>query len=104
MAKYRGTIGFMETVETAPDVWEEFIVTRAYSGDVIKNTRRWENGEHLNDNLNISNTISVVLDPYAERNFHRIRFITYMGARWKVKNVEVNRPRLVFQIGDVYNA
>lgn len=103
MAKYYGVLGYAEKVETAPDVWRESIIERKYQGDVTRNTRRWESGEHLNDNLNIGNTISIVADAYAYQNFHKLRYITYMGAKWKIKTVEVNRPRLILQIGDVYN-
>ncbi len=104
MAKYYGVIGYAcDKVETAPDVWEAAIVDRKYQGDVLQNVRRWEAGEHLSDNLNVSNTISIVADAYAYMNFHKIRYIEYMGARWKVRSVEVKRPRLILQIGDVYN-
>ncbi len=104
MAKYYGVIGFNTTTkETAPDVFEEDIIERRYTGDVIRNTRRWNEGEHLNDDLTISSTISIVADAYAYQNFHNMRYIYYMGTRWKVNNVEVNRPRLLLHMGGVYN-
>lgn len=103
MARYHGKIGYAETVETSPDVWEATIIEREYYGDVIRNTRRWENGESLNDNLTISNTISIVADDYAYGHFAFIRYIEWLGNRWKVSSVEVQRPRLILQIGGVYN-
>ena len=103
MAKYYGSIGYAETVEIRPGVWIEQIVERNYYGDVTRNQRRWQSGENLNDNLNINNQISIVSDPYARENFHAIRYITWMGSKWKVNTVEVNYPRLVLEIGGVYN-
>lgn len=103
MAKFYGIIGYAETVETTPGVWTEVITERNYSGDVIKNTKRWQAGENLNDNLMINNTISIVADPFAYQNFHAIRYINWMGALWKISNVEVHRPRLILSIGGVYN-
>ena len=76
---------------------------RDYRGDVLRNTRKWENGEHLNDDLNVNNQISIVADAYANENFFAMRYISWMGAYWKITNVEVQRPRLILTIGGVYN-
>lgn len=104
MAKYYGEIGFADTVETSPGIWEEKIIIRRYAGDVTRNTRRYNTvNDQINDNLNISNDISIVADPYASQNFHKIRYITYMGSKWKINNVEVNFPRLILHISDIYN-
>lgn len=104
MAKYSGYIGFIEHVKTAPGVYsEEKIVKRKYHGDLLRNTRRYKSGEYLNDNLTISNEISIVADPYAAQNFHAMRFIEFMGTYWKIENVQVDRPRLILELGEVYH-
>lgn len=103
MAKFYGIVGFFETDETVPGVYSEKIVKRKYYGDVLRNYRRLENGDHLNDNLNISNTISIMADPYAYSHFFAIRFIEWMGAKWEVTGVEVLRPRINLTVGGVYN-
>ena len=103
MAKWYGVIGYATTVETKPGVWVEEITERSYYGDVIRNTRRLQTTEHLNDNVNVSNEISVVSDPYAIENFHAIRYVEFMGAKWKVSNIEVQHPRLLLTMGGVYN-
>lgn len=103
MAKFYGSIGYALTSETAPGVHTEVITEHNYSGDVIKNTRRLEAGENLNDNLTVSNTISIVGDPFAYQTFYAMRYIKWMGANWKITNVEVLRPRLILTIGGVYN-
>lgn len=103
MAKYYGKIGFVETVETAPSVWEERTIERPYYGDVLSATRRWQASEHLNDNLEVSNRISIVADAYACNTFHAMRYIEWMGALWKISSVEVQHPRLILTIGGVYN-
>ena len=53
--------------------------------------------------LNVSNEFSIVADPFAYANFHSMRFIEYMGAKWKISNVEVQYPRLILTVGGVYN-
>lgn len=104
MAKYYGNIGFMETVETAPSVWTENIVEHPYFGDVLSNSKRFQAGsDKVNDDIDISNRISIVADPYAYQNFHAIRYVTWMGAKWKVSSVDVEYPRLILSIGGVYN-
>ena len=103
MAKYYGMVGYAETAETRPGIWEEVITERPYYGDVIRNVRRLENGESVNDNPVINNSISIVADPYAYRHFLAMRYVEWMGARWKVTNVEVQSPRLLLTIGGVYN-
>ena len=103
MAKFYGNIGFAETVETEPGVWVEEMTVRPYYGELVRNTRRLENSGGVNDNVNISNDISIIADPYANHNFHSIRYIEFMGVKWKVSNIEVRYPRLILTIGGVYN-
>lgn len=103
MAKFYGVIGFAETVETEPGIWEEVITERNYSGDLVRNSRNIQPSDSVNDNINISNEISIIADPYAEQNFHNMRFVKFMGTKWKIKNVEVLYPRLKLTVGGVYN-
>ena len=103
MAKFYGTIGYVNTVETEPGMWEEQKTERQYSGELVKNTRRLESSGGVNDNINISNEVSIVADPYAYENFHAMRYIKFMGAKWKISNIEVRYPRLILTIGGVYN-
>ena len=101
--KFYGPIGYAETVETKPGVWEEQITERMYYGDVTRNTRRLQSSETLNDDINVANEISIVADPFARANFHRMRYVTFMGVKWKISKVEVGYPRLILTIGGVYN-
>lgn len=103
MAKFYGTIGYAQTVETKPGVWEEKIVERMYAGDLIRNARRLQSSDQLNDNINIANEISIVSDPFANENFYSMRYVEFMGAKWKVSNVEVQYPRLILTIGGLYH-
>lgn len=102
MAKWYGEIGYATTVEIRPGVWEEQITKRNYYGDVIRNTRRLKSSEGVIDDIEVSQEISIVADPYAISNFHSIRYATYMGVEWKISNVEVRHPRLVLTLGGLY--
>ena len=103
MAKFYGEIGYATTVETTPGLWEEQITKRNYYGDLVRNSRRMQSSEQLNDNVNVSNEISIIADPFANENFHSMRYVEFMGAKWKITNVEVRYPRLILTIGGVYN-
>ena len=103
MAKFYGNIGFAESVETEPGVWVQEVTSRPYYGDLVRNFRKLENSGGVNDNVNISNEISIVSDPYANQNFHLIKYVEFMGTKWKVSNVEVQYPRLILTVGGLYN-
>lgn len=103
MAKFSGMIGYGETTDTGDGVWAEAITERPYYGDVLRNTRRYENGSGLNDDLVLNNQLSIVADAYANQHFFAIRYVRWMGALWKITNVEVQRPRLLLTVGGVYN-
>lgn len=103
MAKFFGMIGYAETVETKPGVWVEQITERQYYGDLTRNTRRLQSADKVNDDINIANEISIISDPFACQNFHLMRYVHFMGAKWKITNVEVQYPRLILTVGGVYN-
>ena len=103
MAKWYGVIAFAETAQTSPSVWEERIVKRSYFGDLTRNYSRLDSSTQVNDSINISNTISILADPYANQNFHTMRYVEFMGARWKITSVEVQYPRLILSVGGLYN-
>lgn len=104
MAKFRGVIGFAETVEKKPGIHVEEIVRKTYSGDILRNTRRLESSGNVNDNINVSNEISILADAYATHHFYAMRYVEFGGAKWKVASVDATkRPRLVMTLGGLFN-
>lgn len=103
MAKFYGKIGYGETVETAPGVWEDVITEHNYYGDVIRDSRYLKEGESVNNDLSVGNSISIVADAYANEHIFAIRYIEWSGALWTVSKVEVQSPRLILRLGGVYN-
>lgn len=104
MGKWFGRIGYATPTETSPGVWEDVITEHESYGDTVRNMRRLVGAEKLNDNVKINEELSIIADPYAISNFHNIRYVTYMGAKWKVDSVDASQyPRLVLTMGEVYN-
>ena len=103
--KYSGTIGFIKTVENPPGsgVWNEECTERHYYGNVLKMRKSFSNPGKVNDDLTIGNQISIIADHYINENLAAIRYCYYMGAWWKIVDVEVERPRLILTLGGVYN-
>lgn len=103
MAKFFGPVGYSVSEETSPGVWKNRIVPHNHYGDLLQNHMRPQGAETVNDNIAISNQISIIADPFAMSNFHNIKYVEYMGTRWKITSVDVQYPRLVLTLGGVYN-
>ena len=103
MAKWYGIVGYAESVETEPGVWEDKITEKPYYGDTIRNTRLLQNSGNVNDNINVANQISIIADPYANQNFHLMSYVEFMGSMWKISTAEVQYPRIILTLGGVAN-
>lgn len=103
MAKFYGRVGYGKSVETKPGVWVDQITEKLYFGDVIRDTRKLVDGEALNDDLSVGNSISIVATAYAKEHFFAIRYVEWAGVLWTVPTVEVQGPRLILRLGGVYN-
>ena len=104
MAKWFGKVGYSETVETTPGVWLPQDTVHEYYGDIKRNNTKWTgNSESTNDNLTINVQISIVADPFAIEKFYSMKWIEYMGIKWKITNVEPQFPRLLLTLGGEWN-
>lgn len=103
MSKWYGAIGYAETVETEPGLYTSEITERNYYGNVVRNSRRIQNAGKVDDDVTISNQISIVADPYAIQHFGSMRYATFCGTAWRVTDIEVQYPRLLLTLGGVYN-
>lgn len=103
MPRFCGKVGFGISQETKPGVWVPKITERTYRGDITKMARRLDGSEYLNDNVTVNNSISIVADAFANENLFAIKYVKWGNARWKVSNIEVQRPRLILTLGEVYN-
>ena len=103
MGKWSGKIGYSSPVEVRPGVMEHQITERPHVGDLVRNARRTEGGDRIIENLVLSNSVSLVADAFAMNHFFEMVYIEMFGTRWKITTVEVKPPRLILQIGEVYN-
>ncbi len=103
MAKFYGKVGYLSTEETSPDVYSEVLTERLYKGDVLRNQKRYQASEGLNDDVIVNNSISIVADSYAYENAFAIKYVQWMGVLWKVISIEIQRPRIILSLGGKYN-
>lgn len=103
MAKFYGPIGYAVQEETKPGVWKPQIIEKNYRGDVVLDQRRWQSSDKVNDDVNLDNSISIVADDYAYTNIGVMKYIVWNNVAWKIQSFIINRPRLVLQIGGIYN-
>ena len=105
MAKFSGNLGYeLEAHEEAPGVWLPAGVVEKHSrGDIIRASKRYVTNDNMNDNVDIQNQISVIMDPFVQNNFQNLKYAVMYGVRWKIQSFEIVRPRLILTLGGVYN-
>lgn len=105
MTRYSGVVGFGRSVETPNNsgVWRDVMTTRKYKGDVIRNSRLLNFDDTVSGDLRVSNSISILADEYAMGHFMEIKYVSWSGQNWVVTNVEAKRPRLIMNLGGIYN-
>ena len=102
MAKYHGLIGFAVQEETSPGIWEDVIDPRPYKGDVVSNSRRYDPSENINDDMVLSNRFSIVSDAFLYSHIPAMRYLEYLGTKFKITSVSIERPRVEITVGGVY--
>lgn len=105
MNKFYGVIGYKGTYEdpNRPGIWLDEEIERPYYGDILKNTLKYGPDSKVNEDVSISNRISILCDPYAMNHVKNMKYITFMGSKWTITDVEVNYPRLILSLGGLYN-
>ena len=102
--KYHGNVGYSETLETKPGLYEEKLRFIEYKGDVIKTVKKDLSDNEVNQTITVRNQISIVADPYARANFVKIRCVEWQGALWSVTEVDAGQPpRLILYLGGIYH-
>lgn len=105
MTKFYGPVGYIHSVEnpTGSGIWVEEATERNHRGNVLLDNISQQQTENLNNDLRLNNRISIIGDPYALTHVHAIRYVKYAGGYWTVRTVEVNTPRIILNLGGVYN-
>lgn len=104
--KFSGNIGFwVEDIETKSGVFKPQIIEKKYTGDILRNIRRFQSVENQqNENLVVNNKLSIISDLYLHKNWGSIKYVSWNGVNWRVTSVDVGSfPRVILELGGVYN-
>lgn len=108
--RYCAKVGFRFTQEQRDSqdrpngVFKEEIVERTYKADVMSYGYRNQQGESINDDYKINNKLSIVAcDAFTISHLNSIIYCEYLGIKWKVTSVDIQRPRLIISLGGEYN-
>ena len=104
--KYYDDVTFVLQQEDpqAPGDWKEYKIVKPYMGDWKRVESRWNPGSNLIDDKRVNNQLEIISDPFAVTNFTHIRCVKWMGHEWAVTTVTLRPPRIVLEIGGLYNA
>ena len=103
MSKFAGLVGYVTQRETAPGVWTSEPIEKRMRGDIINAGHQFGTAEKVNDDVTLRLLISLVGDAYSYTNFASLRYIVYLGVKWKVESVQIARPRLILTLGGMWN-
>lgn len=104
MSRYCGKIGFGAPKETRPGIWEQTkTIERTYYGDLIRNYRRTDSSDKVNNDIAFNNQISIIADAFANRNIINMLYAEFMGTKWTITGVDVQEHRLILSLGGKYN-
>lgn len=102
--KFAGEVGFWKgDKETAPGVYRPEIEERFYTGDLKRNFRSFQTSDKQNDDISTSNQIEILADLYLQQNYMSVRYVLWNGQLLSAKNVTIDYPRVVIELGGVYN-
>ena len=111
MARYKATLGFRETYEKLDEegnptsIWVEKVINRPYKADVLTNGYRNQSNENSAvDDYKINNKLSVLAcDAFVISHLNSIIYCEWLGVKWKVTSVDIQRPRLIVSLGGEYH-
>lgn len=101
--RYRDRIGFTDARETAPGVFTPKAIERVYSGDIVKYSSHYHEGDQVNPEIKLRNQISVLGDAYLRDNHAYIRYVWFLGVRYCVTSIEFSGKRVILDLEGLYH-
>lgn len=105
MARFSGMVGYVLNVPDPlyPSVFVDEVVERKRFGDIIKESSKWQPNQNLNDDIEVTNRVSLVSDKFSLENLGYMKYITLYGQRWSIRSVTIEHPRIIVTLGGLYN-
>jgi hypothetical protein len=102
MAKWSGTIGYIQVKEIEKGVWGNgSLIERIHYGDIISNNNQFQQtSDSTNNSIKLTNNISIIANNFAIENFGYMKYAVINGIKWKILEAKVQYPRIILTIGD----
>lgn len=104
--KFSGRVGFWNgDKEIKPGLYKPNIIEKPYTGDILMDSRRFQPVENQqNDNLKLTNRLSIISDLYMQNNWSSIKYVLWNNVKWSVTSIDITTyPRVILELGGVYN-
>lgn len=104
MNRFYGMVGFVSSEEDPPDsgVWVEKVVEKRYYGEFLSSGYRRDDNQVINPNIQLSNRVSLLTDPYAFKHMSYIAYVVIAGTKWAVSSIEFQGKRLICSFKGIY--
>lgn len=102
MTRFHGEVGFATSVEVRPGYHKEVMQAFEYFGDIVDDSRTFDNSNQINPKVSLGQSVSIVADDTLIRNFDNIRYVKWGNTAWTANSVKTKHPRLIISLGGVY--
>ena len=105
MARFYGKIGFAVMEETKPGIYRETYTERSYKGDVLNRRYRWQDTDHFNEDISVTNEISIIADNFANTNIGTMRYVRWLNQVFEIESatIDLDRHRITLSLGGIFN-
>lgn len=104
MARFHDKVGFLIPMDNQiTGISEPVPVEKPYYGRILEHSRRWDSSDSTNDDLTITNQISITANDYAFKYLSSIAYVRWKKGCWKVSSIRVKGPEIVLTLGGVWN-
>lgn len=105
MARAAVIIGSSKPMTEVPDdgIARDEYVERKFRATVTRLNNNMVSSGDVIDNLKMDMNFQIKMDKWTYENFQWLRYLVYNGAKWKITNVQVQRPNMIVQVGGIFN-
>ena len=103
MAKFSGELGYQLEVDIGGGITESRLSYRKCKGDLLENRRTSQNSNEIVEGVQLANKFSIVANPFLLENLGKLKAIKYLGTPWSITSATYSRPRVIIDVGGVYN-
>lgn len=104
MAKFSGKLGIrVKSKNSKPGITTWVMEEYDIRGDILSDVSRRNNPDRVNDDLSVTNRLSILADKRTRENMQAITYVVLDGLPWKVSSIENARPKLILNLGVLWN-